>query len=395
MWKIVLKIARWEFKRKITSKAFIFSLILFPALLIASALIPFLHQNANRENTEAIGVLDRSGDYANALFAYSNSSVEKGIPDFLFVKIKTDYINANDFLSLLRSDKFDGLLVIDGNKPKVKFHFYAKTLTQSDRVSKIQLIIKKIALQNAIQASGSSFIILDSFFDEENFQTIHVSDSQIVSEDVFKQQFLMTLFPVAVFFIIISFSGGLLVRSMFEEKSNNLMDVLLSSCSIKEILAGKLIGLAGVNIVQLCVWILVTGITLFYSSSVVYPTEKLLEILVYIVFGLILYNAMYVSLGALINEEQSAQYVTSYFSLLAMIPGVFIFSPLYHGGTSILKICTYIPIFTPTAAIIRLQLGSISMLEMIGIIVFMILVSGISVFISVKLFRIKHRYSDT
>jgi len=70
--------------------------------------------------------------------------------------------------------------------------------------------------------------------------------------------FLETFFSAYIVIMMLMFlvltSGQLLIRSVVEEKSNRVIEVLLSSCSARDLMVGKILGLSGLGILQMVIW---------------------------------------------------------------------------------------------------------------------------------------------
>jgi len=75
-------------------------------------------------------------------------------------------------------------------------------------------------------------------------------------------------------------SGQLLVRSMVEEKSNRVIEVLLSSCTPRDLMAGKILGLSGLGILQMLVYALMgLALALKTDTNLLQPEYFLLTLL--------------------------------------------------------------------------------------------------------------------
>ena len=76
------------------------------------------------------------------------------------------------------------------------------------------------------------------------------------SSDFIELFFTSIIFIILLMMMVIS-SGGMLVRSLVEEKSNRLIEIIISSCSPNELLAGKVLGLSALGLTQVLIWTLV------------------------------------------------------------------------------------------------------------------------------------------
>ena len=96
----------------------------------------------------------------------------------------------------------------------------------------------------------------------------------------FQTQFFSTYIFVMLLMMLILTSGQMLVRSVLEEKSNRIVEVILSSCTAKDLMRGKIIGLSMLGLTQITLWVLI-GITavpqfavmLLSSSGIIFMPE--------------------------------------------------------------------------------------------------------------------------
>ncbi len=70
----------------------------------------------------------------------------------------------------------------------------------------------------------------------------------------FEKVFFSAYVFMMMLFLLIITSGQMLVRSVIEEKSNRIVEVLVSSCSPTELMAGKVLGLSALGLTQMAFW---------------------------------------------------------------------------------------------------------------------------------------------
>jgi ABC-2 type transport system permease protein len=192
---------------------------------------------------------------------------------------------------------------------------------------------------------------------------------------------MMMFFPVVT-------SGQLLVRSLLEEKSNRVAEVLMSSCSANELLVGKIVGLSGLGLTQIALWGLIgLAISLQFAVTLISLTNALL-LLLYFVLGYLLAASIFVGAGAPLTTEQEAQQITSYLMLIFIMPIALAFPVIQNPDSTLAKVLTFIPIVTPTMMALRIPIQTPSVLE---IILSLLLLAGSAVaamWAAGKIFRI-------
>jgi ABC-2 type transport system permease protein len=182
-------------------------------------------------------------------------------------------------------------------------------------------------------------------------------------------------------------SGQLLIRSVVEEKSNRLIEILMSSCSANDLMVGKIVGLSGLGILQVMLWAAIAfGISVKFGTSL-FQVETFLIALVYFLLGYLLYAAIFVAAGSPVTTEQEAQQITSYVSLMLIFPVVLAMPVMQNPDSTIVKVLSFIPIFTPSFMVMRLPIQMPALWEILGTIFVLILSVWGMMWAAGKIFR--------
>ena len=105
----------------------------------------------------------------------------------------------------------------------------------------------------------------------------------------------------------IIFSSAYLIQSLGDEKENRLIEVLVSSVSVRELLIGKVLGLGAAGLVQVLVWVISTPLLLGLASSSIGGFLKTLQVppnfyilcVVYFILGYLLFAMISMAIGAI------------------------------------------------------------------------------------------------
>jgi len=180
----------------------------------------------------------------------------------------------------------------------------------------------------------------------------------------------------------------MLVRSLIEEKSNRLIEILISSCTSEELLAGKILGLSALGLTQILIWSLI-GVGLAGSSVI--PSEafeNVLPMLLYFVLGFIFYTTIFVGIGSIVSTEQEAQQITTYISLILVLPIVFVVPAIQNPDSIMVKVLSYIPLTIPSIMLLRFKIETVPLTDIFITLSIMILSIIITLKLSAKIFRI-------
>jgi ABC-2 type transport system permease protein len=189
-------------------------------------------------------------------------------------------------------------------------------------------------------------------------------------------------------FMLIVTSGQLLVRSIIEEKSNRIVEVLVSSVSSTELMAGKVLGLSGLGFTQIAFWALIgTAASLQFGIGFV-ALDNALLLIVYFILGYLFYAAIFIGVGSPLTTEQEAQQVTSYLVILLIVPIILAMPAMKDPGAMWLKILTFIPFLTPTMMALRIPIQMPAAWEIVATIAIMLVSIPAAMVAAGRIFRI-------
>ncbi|MBT4162006.1 MAG: ABC transporter permease [Gammaproteobacteria bacterium] len=183
------------------------------------------------------------------------------------------------------------------------------------------------------------------------------SEEQVDETDIARQWA-----PVAfVYFLWVSIliNTQMLITNTIEEKSNKLIEVLLSSVSPITLMGGKIVGIAATGLTLVFAWLLMAlsffvglplliGIELPIDLSMVLADPSfLLSFLMYFLLGYLLYAALLVGLGSMCNNLKEAQNLILPVQLIQMVP-ILLMVPIGRDPNGTLaQTLSYIPPLTP------------------------------------------------
>jgi ABC-2 type transport system permease protein len=161
--------------------------------------------------------------------------------------------------------------------------------------------------------------------------------------------------------------ANMLLSSVLEEKSTKVMESLLVSARMSEILAGKLLGVGGVAFALLAVWAGSTmGLGVLASAqsgqaegfadvfAAFADPKMLIAFAACFVCGYLIYGATFLAIGSLCESPQEAQTLMSPVILLLMAPLVGIVAALDDPSSGFVIVLAWVPIFTPFLMLARL-----------------------------------------
>ncbi len=215
-------------------------------------------------------------------------------------------------------------------------------------------------------------------------------DGRLVRQD--PRDFLArVVLPFAFAFILmlsIFIASGYLIQGLVEERSSRVIELLLSSVTPEELVAGKLMGLGGAGLLQLVVWVgLSMAPVVFVARMEVAPSVAALCVAYYLV-GFVFFGSIMAGVGCVSGGTLESQHFASLWSVVAVVP--ILFSPLIlEAPNSVFsRVLSYVPFTCPITMIMRVASGEYSVIDVPLTLLVMVVGTLGSLWVSARLFRV-------
>ena len=368
MDKIWLIIKR-EYLVRIRKKSFIVMTLLGPLLMLLVMFLPiYLTNQTQTERTVAIS--EQDFELFNKL---ENTDYVKFvvIPVSIFSDLK---LNFDDELYYALLEKKENEIILSSNKQV--------SLSVSNEI--------KSQLEQKIEQKKLVELGIDMRLLKQAKTTVVVSN-QIISEDGRGQKSKTELSMAIGFisglliYIFIFMYGTMVMRSIIEEKTNRIVEVIISSVKPFKLMMGKIIGVSLIGLTQFILWICLTSILFFIvqayfgniaeiessqeiemqsimSEGLMYLNninlvEILLAFLFYFLGGYLMYGSLFAAVGSAVDAEADSQQ----FILPVTIPLILSFiliQPIMENPDSSLAFwMSIIPLTSPIVMMVRIPFG--------------------------------------
>ena len=189
-------------------------------------------------------------------------------------------------------------------------------------------------------------------------------------------------------------SSGYLLRSVAEEKTSRVIEIVLSSVTAWELLAGKVLGLGALGLTQVVVWLAsALGLSggavslLGVAAPLLARPEVFVLGLVYYLLGFLVYAVLMGSVGALGTTMQESQQLAGIFSAMAAIPLMLNGFIILNPNVPLLRVLSWFPLTAPTVMLLRLPMAEVPVVDIVGSIVMLILAIPAVLWAGSKVFR--------
>ncbi len=193
---------------------------------------------------------------------------------------------------------------------------------------------------------------------------------------------------------LIMTGASILLNSVMEEKSNKILEVLLSSASATEILTGKVLGVAFLTLSVLVVWGGMGAVGLITAMpsvaadvAAVLMTDGLIFYFVgYMVGGYLMYAVLFAAIGAFCETPRDAQTLMGPIMMVLVVPILVVQMAMVNPDAPIVKFMSWVPFFTPFLMSARAPSGP-PLIEIIGTMAGMFAVALVMVWLAGRAFR--------
>lgn len=398
-----LLIIRREYLSRVRKRSFIITTLLVPILLMG-AMAAMVAIAVNSSSTKKIAVIDQSNKFVGKL------KNEK----------KITYEFANGDLQTLRNNKnYDAVLLIQpfDETVKNKFSLYSEESVGMDAQLNLESQLNNIVIDNRMEASGINVKTLDSLR-ADNISIVNI-DKEGKSKSAERAMVIGYACGFLLYIFMLLYGMGVM-RSVMEEKTNRIAEIMVSSVKPYQLMMGKIIGVALVGLTQFIMWVALSGIlssvglSLFglngggelMNNGAAMPRQQgmgqIMEFiggdtnwvsllgwfLFYFLGGYFLYAALFAAVGSLVNEDpQDAQQLT----LPVTMPIIFAFVAMTvalrdpNGGLAVF--CSIFPLTSPVVMMARMPFGDVQWTEMAASVICLILGFMGTTWLAAKIYR--------
>lgn len=389
--KRVATIIKRELKEKLFSKSFIIMTLLVPVFIFGILGFQVFLQTTNSDTgleLEIVGNSDKILDKINTELS-DQAFIKNGFYKITYKKLAPDEFDG--YLSSVKQDlldeKINGVIYIpDSSLADKNIKYYSTYSKNFNMFSKMGKFINSAMMDIRFEGRDLSEDELKYARTSVDFNPYRITEDQIKKEGYGNQivSFLLSFLLYMSLLIL----GQMTLRNVIQEKSNKVVEVLLSSADSKDLMTGKIAGTAITGIIQMIIW-QTPLIFLITTSWFMLPEELVISIdissviffLVTYSIGLITFLGLFAAAGAAVDNDQDAQSIMWPVMILIMIPFFIAISLQTNPQSMFGKVASLLPFASIIVMPVRSALTDVSRWELIG----SVLVNVITLFYIVKL----------
>ena len=292
-------IAKREYTERIKTKGFLIATILIP-LLMGGGLFGVATLAAKSKTTSHIAVLTSQLQLADDL----KQQLQNGNDSQMTVDVLSPKTSHGLLDQEMANKELDGYLVIlpatsPGQRPT--FNFTPRSTADIATSSAIEEGLHRVLTKEYLSAKGMS--------DGETSALMSPVKLNILGKNGVhgnsRTSFLVAYVLFFLMYMVVLLYGMNVARSIIEEKTSRVFEVLLATIKPDELLAGKILGVGAVGLTQVAIWMGAAGLIaarLGATSGIQISTPQVVFFIVYFALGYALYSAVAAALGAMTNS---------------------------------------------------------------------------------------------
>ena len=259
----------------------------------------------------------------------------------------------------------------------------------------LRSLLRKSLIEGRLDADVQERVLSPAYFVRSR---LGPEGDQVTGVDEALDLLVRTTIPLFLGILLLTAllsASGYLVQTVSTDKESKIVEVLLSSVTPEEILAGKLFGLGAAGLFQFAVWssmvvLVALSASAALASVVSIPWEALAVAPLFFILGYLFLGSLMLSTAALGANAAESQKLTMGWAMLAILPLMVLVILLDDPNGILGQSMTWIPFTSPLTVIIRLAVDSsgIAWWEVVGSMAVLVLSTWASIRVGARLFRV-------
>jgi len=401
----VLVIAMREYQAAVKTKAFIISLVLMPVLMLGSIALQTVLRGKVDITDKHVAIVDYTGklfpaieaaaEQRNAKDIYASESLEDEIefnrsggrkqisaapetgekkqtkPRFLFEEVKPDSEDPQklslELSNRVRKREIFAFVIISpnaiepGDNPEhAGISYYSNSPTYDDIQkwlgptlnSQVQEIrFQKLNIDRKVVQTATKWIPVG------NFSLVSVDESGNIKKAQKTNELASIFIPMGLMmlmFMVIMIGATPLMQSVLEEKTNRIAEVLLGSVTPFQLMLGKLIGMVGVSLTIVTIYLIGAYMAIQRAGySDFFPRQIVWWFVVYQCLAVLMFGSVFIAIGSAVNDMREAQSLMTPVMLVVCLPMFVWINVVREPSSTLSTVMSLFPPATPMLMVIR------------------------------------------
>lgn len=371
MHKLFVVIRR-EFLERVRTKWFLIGTVLGPVFMGMVIVLPIIMAERGGSDRTII-VLDASADDFGGRLTEALQQLPRLSVTRRPVPLAELEVRAEELAAEVGTTALDGfLMVTDNTVEDGRAEYRGANVSSMSDMRTMQATLRGMVFAERLRREGVEPAIVGRAQIPVELATVKIVDGKVTGESGEASFFLAYVIWFLLYMAILIY-GVQVMGAVVEEKSTRIVEVLVSSLKPFQLLAGKVIGVGAVGLLQLGIWLAAGKLLLDRRADVArwlgqpdeavaalgsmglpeVPLATIVIFLTYFVLGYFLYAAMFAAVAAMVNTEAEARQAQTPVVMLLVVPTLLMIGILNNPDGSIAVTLGLVPFTSPIAMPVR------------------------------------------
>lgn len=366
----MLVVAKRDYLSRVRTPAFWITTVILPLLMGAWLVLPSLIMHKSRGGLR-LTVVDETGKVAPRLEKdIAGDGQADGGPQVDFtLRVEPPAADKaaqkKELDRRVLADEIDAWMWID---PQVfadnKVEYHGRTLSNVITLGRVERVLSRVVREQRLAAAGYDPKQIADLVEGVDLTKIRVTEEG-GKADAGIGDLALAVGLFMILYMSIMIYGQMVMQGVLEEKANRIVEVIASTATPTQLMAGKLVGICAVALTQIGIWL--TSAAVLTAPAVLaglampqgfnMPTLSLAVVAHFValfLLGFVFYASFYALIGAAFNSPQEAQQLASIGVFFVVVPWM-VFMPVLNDPDSTMAVTfSLIPLFTPMIMMLRI-----------------------------------------
>ena len=388
MGKLIAIIKR-EYLERVRTKWFAIATLLGPVLFLAITVLPVLFVSRTKASVETtnITIIDATGTALGARVGALLTDSSGAKPEVTSVAANATAAAESLATHAVVSKARQGYLILDSLTLRgSKARYAGRNSTTVPDMNRVGKAVDNAVLGLRLEGTGLTQARIDSLTRVDvRLEKTQLSDTG--REKSGTGSTILGLIVAFLLYMVLVLYGQTVLRSVIEEKTTRVAEVVISSVRPEILLAGKIIGIGGVAVTQMGIWMMsslwiganvapmlmkkasptmgaaaadsLSRSNELFSSIPSFSIGLLVTLLLFFILGFVFYSCLYAAVGSTVNSESEAQQAATPVVMLLIVSAVFIQPVALAPQSTLASVMSMLPFSAPIMMPMRMSLVAV------------------------------------
>jgi len=310
-------------------------------------------------------------------------------------------MSETEMVAMMTTEGKTGILVIEYDElGEPVYSLHTTNASNISQNSTVQRIINQAHILYNADRLGLSFAEVSMLLSNPDLRVKEITptveefleQAKEVEAEIHFQSWVLAYLLLLVLYMALMLYGNMVASGVAEEKSSQIMEVMVSMVKPLHLMIGKIVGIGALGLLQFIIWI-ATGIVVvviknigFSISSI--PLTTLLWFAFFFILGYLFYATIFAAAGALVSRVEEVQQVVTVLMMGIIVGFIISYASFMNPNSSLATVTSLIPLFSPMVMFSRLTLTSPPTWQVITSIALLIGGIVVNTWLGAKIYRI-------